>query len=121
MGMSGYRSRNGTGTIERGSSVGLGTVSGFVALNFRRDNAPQNAFLACHPMPVAAVTGEPSLRDGPWLERVVEAHHSTEIGIVAHDDRRQRVGVDPVETLLRVHPGSVVVREEPVTLEPTRC
>src|SRR4029077_8094927 len=112
MGMSGYRSRNGTGMIERGSSVGLGTVSGFVAVNFRRDNAPQNAFLACHAMLVAAVTAEPPLRHRPWLERVVEAHHSSEIGRVTHDDRCQRVGVDPVETLLGVDPRSIVVGEE---------
>src|SRR4051812_38630299 len=119
MGMSGYRSWNGTGTIERGSSVGLGTVSGFVALNFRRDRPPQNARRAAQPTAVAAVTEQPPLRDGPWLERVVEAHHSTEIRMMTHDHRRQGVGVDPVETLLRVHPRSIVVREEAIALEST--
>src|SRR4051812_23268549 len=108
MGMSGYRSRNGTGTIGGDSSVVGGTVSGFVAVNFRRDSAPQNARRACHPTAVAAVTSEPPLRDRPWLERVVEAHHSSEIGMMTHDHRCQRVGVDPIEPLLGVHPWSVV-------------
>src|SRR3954463_5585942 len=119
MGISGYRSWNGTGTIERDSSVGGGTVSGFVAVNFSRDSAPQNARRACHPTAVAALTGEPPLRDRPWLERVVEAHHATEIGMMTHDDRCERVGVDPVETLLGVHARSIVVGEEAIALEAT--